>query len=684
MPLDEYRRKRDARRTPEPVPDDTAGPDGPGDRFVVQEHHATALHWDLRLERDGVLASWAVPKGLPTDSETVRMAVRTEDHPLEYLDFHGEIPRGEYGGGRMTVWDAGRYDTEKWTEREVAFVLHGDRARGRYVLLHRPGERENRWLLRRTREQPDPGDEAGDPLPRDPVLAVPTPAGSLPTGDGWRVRPVFGGRRVLVRVDGGRLTLRPVDADGVPGDPIDTPAGLRDLGPALGAGGHLLDAELTERGELWVADVLHTGGRDVRTRPLGERRVLLEALPLEGPHRRAAPLYPNAPGLLEAVSSQGLPGLLAVREGSAYPGPDDASGDWREVRLGRARHESGTTRDDAARTTRHDVTRSTTGRGAAGSATRRSGSGTGRSGHDGYRRAALSNPDKVLYPATGTTKADVLAHYLAVAEAMLPHVESRPATLKRWPDGVEGPSFFEKNVSRHAPPWIRTARVGTPGGRSESADFAVLTDVEGLAWAANLAALELHVPQWRLGRRDGRHPPDRVVFDLDPGEGTSVVDCCRVARWLADLLDGLGLPVYPSTSGGKGMQLYLPVRVTEPERTSEFAREVAERLAAEHPREVVAVMTKARRRGKVFVDWSQNNTAKTTIASYSLRGRERPTVATPVTWDEVDACRDPEDLVFTCADLPARLDTHGDLMRPLLDTGGFRLPRSGAVADLPR
>ncbi|MEU6700886.1 non-homologous end-joining DNA ligase [Pseudonocardia sp. NPDC046786] len=648
MPLEEYRRRRDPRRTPEPVPEtdpDPATPDG--GRFVVQEHHATALHWDLRLERGGVLVSWAVPKGLPEDAGTVRMAVRTEDHPLEYLDFQGEIPRGEYGGGRMSVWDSGSYETEKWTDREVAVVLHGERATGRFVLLHRPDERQDRWLLRRTREQPPGARTSGAPLPRDPALAVPSRAARLPSGDDWWVRPVFGGRRVLVRSDGGRLTLHPVGDDGVPGDPIDPPGRLRELGPALGAGGHLLDAELTGRGELWVADVLHTGGRDVRALPLGDRRALLDALPLEGPHRRPAPLYPNAGAqLLDAVRAQGLPGVIAVRAGSAYPAAGAPSDDWREVPVGGSR----------TRGARHA---------------------------DGYGRAALSNPDKVLYPATGTTKADVLGHYLAVAEAMLPHLDGRPATLKRWPDGVGASSFFEKNVSRHAPSWLRTARVGTPGGRSESADFAVIADAEGLAWAANLAALELHVPQWRLGPRDARHPPDRVVFDLDPGEGTTVVDCCRVALRLRALLAEHGLPVHPSTSGGKGMQLYLPVRVTRPERTSEFAREVAERLAAEHPRDTVAVMARARRRGKVFVDWSQNNTAKTTIASYSLRGRELPTVATPLTWDEVEACRDPGELVFTLDDLPGRLDTHGDLMRPLIDTDGFRLPRGGAVAELP-
>jgi len=291
-------------------------------------------------------------------------------------------------------------------------------------------------------------------------------------------------------------------------------------------------------------------------------------------------------------------------------------------------------------------------------------------------RAKLTNPDKVLYPLTGTTKSDVLAHYLAVAEVMLPHLADRPVTMVRWPDGVERSSFFEKDVSRHAPSWIRTARVGTPGGRSESADFPLIDDVDGLAWAANLAALELHVPQWRIGPRGGHHPPDLVVFDLDPGEGTTVVDCARVAERIADHLAADGLVAYPRTSGGKGMQLYLPVTVTRPEQTSEFAKALAEEMAAETPRQVIAVMNKARRRGRVFVDWSQNNPHKTTIASYSLRGRARPTVATPVTWDEVRAARKPEDLTFTLDDLPARLAEHGDLLSPLF-TDTQRLPRRG-------
>jgi len=180
----------------------------------------------------------------------------------------------------------------------------------------------------------------------------------------------------------------------------------------------------------------------------------------------------------------------------------------------------------------------------------------------------------------------------------------------------------------------------------------------------------------QLGPRDGRQLPDLVVFDLDPGEGTTVVDCARVAERLADRLAADGLRGYPRTSGGKGMQLYLPVTVSRPERTSEFAKALAEDLARETPGNVTAVMAKARRRGKVFVDWSQNNPHKTTIASYSLRGRARPTVATPLSWDEVRACRRPEDLVFTAADLPARIAEHGDLLAGLLGEPQ-RLPRRG-------
>jgi bifunctional non-homologous end joining protein LigD len=638
VPLDEYRRKRDARRTPEPIPaDDPVAPEGSGHRFVIQEHHARRLHWDVRLERDGVLVSWAVPKGLPTDPDTVRLAVRTEDHPIEYLEFSGEIPAGEYGGGTMTIWDSGTYETEKWNPREVIVQLSGERAAGRFVFIRtdREGGKDN-WLLRRSDRD---GERA--PLPHDarPMLATP---GELPADGEWWLQVGFGGRRVIVRADGGRVRI--TDAEG---DEVAAPS-LRALGPSLGATQALLDAELVDGAEgayLWIADVLHVEGRDVCGLPLRERRALLERLPLDGPRWRPAPVFPGAgPEVVAAAKQQNLPYVVAKDPDSPYE-PGRTSTRWVQVATGVAAPEE-----------------------------RRSATSTGS--RAGFGRATLSNPGKVLYPLTGTTKADVLAHYLAVADVMLPHLRDRPVTLVRWPDGVERASFFEKDVSRHAPRWLRTARVGTPGGRSENADFPLIDDAEGLAWAANLAALELHVPQWRVGPRGAQQLPDLVVFDLDPGEGTTVVDCARVAERIAERLAGDGLVAYPRTSGGKGMQLYLPVTVSRAEQTSEFAKALAEDLARESPSRITAVMAKARRRGKVFVDWSQNNPYKTTIASYSLRGRARPTVATPVTWDEVRACRRPDDLTFTAADLPARIAEHGDLLAPLF-TEPQRLPRRG-------
>lgn len=297
------------------------------------------------------------------------------------------------------------------------------------------------------------------------------------------------------------------------------------------------------------------------------------------------------------------------------------------------------------------------------------------------RNVRLTNPDKVLYPSTSFRKRDVLEHYLTVAEFMLPHLAGRPVTLRRWPDGVGGTPFFEKNVSRHAPDWVRTVRLASPGSSrgTDSIDYPLIDDAAGLAWVANLAALELHVPQWRVGPRGGRRAPDLLVFDLDPGEGATIVDCARVALRLRDVLAEDGLTGYPRTSGGKGMQLYAAVHVSDAEQTSAYAKLLAEQLTAEDPSRVTAVMARQRRKGKVFIDWSQNNPAKTTVASYSLRGRELPTVATPVTWDEVGGCRRPEDLLFTAGDLPGRLADHGDLMAPLLAEGP-KLPARAPAA----
>jgi bifunctional non-homologous end joining protein LigD len=279
------------------------------------------------------------------------------------------------------------------------------------------------------------------------------------------------------------------------------------------------------------------------------------------------------------------------------------------------------------------------------------------------RTLKLTNLDKVLYPASGFTKGEVIDHFVAVAEPMLAHMADRPITRKRWPDGVGAQPFFEKNVPRGTPDWVRTVFIAEHG--DDGVEYVVGADLPTVVWLANLAALELHVPQWTVGPRGGIRHPDLVVFDLDPGPPATIVECCRVALLLQERLGGDGLEAWPKTSGNKGAQLYVPIEPATGGRTSEYAKALAARLAAEHPDLVVSTMNKAARKAKVFIDWSQNNPAKTTIAPYSLRGTDRPQVSTPLTWDEVEAARSPEDLVFGPADVQTRLEEIGDLLEPM-------------------
>jgi len=286
----------------------------------------------------------------------------------------------------------------------------------------------------------------------------------------------------------------------------------------------------------------------------------------------------------------------------------------------------------------------------------------------GERTLAVTNLQKVLYPEIGWSKADVIDYYANIGPTMLPYVQGRPVTFKRYPDGVDGQSFFEKNTARNAPEWI--AHAVLPATRSTKdrteLDYAILDDLPSIVWAANLAALELHVPQWRVGTKKQPLAPDLMVFDLDPGPPATIVECSQVALLVREVLAEDRLTAYAKTSGSKGMQLYVGVKVRDPERTSAYAKSLAERLATEHPDLIVSQMAKNLRPEKVFIDWSQNNPAKTTVAPYSLRARPEPTVSTPISWDEVDGCRSPADLRFLASEVLARVEEHGDLFEGLL------------------
>jgi bifunctional non-homologous end joining protein LigD len=280
------------------------------------------------------------------------------------------------------------------------------------------------------------------------------------------------------------------------------------------------------------------------------------------------------------------------------------------------------------------------------------------------RRLRLSNLDKVLYPATGFTKGQVIDYYTRVAPFVVPHLRGRALTLRRYPNGVDAPHFFEKQKPSHAPEWV-ASRAITAGDRD--IDFVLCDDLPTLVWLANLADLELH-PSLALAEDPDR--PTVVAFDLDPGEPAALAQCCEVALLLRDVLSQLDLDCRPKTSGSKGMQLYVPLNTPVTyDDTKPFAHGVARLLEKQHPKLVVSSMAKAVRKGKVFIDWSQNDRHKTTVGVYSLRARERPTVSAPLRWEEVEGVAeggDPDSLVFEAPEMLERVGQAGDLFEPVL------------------
>jgi bifunctional non-homologous end joining protein LigD len=760
--LEQYRAKRSAGKTPEPMGDEQSAEDGR--RFVVQEHHATRLHWDLRFERDGVAVSWAIPNGLPEAPKDNRLAVHTEDHPLEYLDFEGDIPKGEYGAGSMRVWDRGTYEELKWEPRKVEVRFHGERLQGRYALfpIDKDAEPKN-WLIHRMDPPADPA--AGEPMP-DRLVPMLARTGTLPRDDEhWAFEIKWDGVRAICQSEPGRLRLHSRNL-------LDITPRYPEIGRLNRALSHhraVLDGEVVALdaqgrpsfGALQrrmhvtadaavrrlaketpvtyvIFDLLWLDGHSLMELPYAERRARLQELGLGDGERWRVPDYVSGHGaqLLEATAQQGLEGVLAKRLDSPYE-PGRRSTAWLKIKNvsrqevviggwvpgdGKRRDRIGAlligVREDGE--LRH-VGRVGTGfteaeldrlagllgplerdtspfapggpkipRGAVfvepelvaevefrewtegGQLRAPSYKGlrddkpadlvvreeaTATVAEVGGRQVKLSNLDKVLYPEVGFAKRDVIDYYARVAPAVLPHLEGRALTLKRYPNGVDAAYFYEKNAPSHRPEWVTTARVG-------DIDYVVVEDEATLVWLANLADLELHTS---LALAADPERPTLVAFDLDPGPPATIVECCRVAELLQGMFDGLGLRCFAKTSGSKGMQVYLPLngQATFAE-TKAFAKAVAELLAREEPGLVVARQTTSARAGKVLVDWGQNDDGKTTINAYSLRAMARPTASTPVSWDEVKATRRPEDLAFEAADVLRRVDDHGDLFASVL------------------
>jgi bifunctional non-homologous end joining protein LigD len=297
------------------------------------------------------------------------------------------------------------------------------------------------------------------------------------------------------------------------------------------------------------------------------------------------------------------------------------------------------------------------------------------------KRLKLSNLEKVLYPAVGFTKGQVVDYFVRISPVLLPHLKGRPLTLKRYPNGVNAMFFYEKNCPEHRPEWVQVAAVWS-AGNNKWMNYCLAQDLPTLVWAANLADLELHT-SLSLGKEILR--PTFIVFDLDPGEPANMVHCCQVGLWVREVFSQLGLESFAKTSGSKGLQIYVPLNTPVTyDDTKPFAHELARLLERQHRELVVSDMKKALRVGKILVDWSQNDDHKTTICVYSLRAKERPTVSTPVTWDEVENClakKDPNLLVFDSAQVLERVKQYGDLFEPVLKLKQ-KLPPIEALADV--
>ena len=825
--LDRYRDKRDPLRTPEPF-----GPRGAAAAvadplaprpFVVQKHAARRLHWDFRLELDGTLRSWAVPKGPSYDPADKRMAVEVEDHPIEYADFEGTIPAGNYGAGAVIVWDQGtwipRADPRAGLEKgKLVFELVGYKLRGEWTLVRTRREGgKHQWLLMkhrdalagpgrkvaeesvltgRTLEEVARGDDRaaaaiaearrlGAPARRSdgpeerPMLAELADAPF--TDPAWLFELKYDGYRVLARREGGQAVLRyrsgddatalfpelaralallPADAtldgelvvlaaDGRPSfqalqqraqlrAPLPSPASRGDGGP--GTWRAVARAALERPVTLFAFDLLSLGPLDLRPLPLRERkRILASLVPRLGPVRYAEHVDGRGEDLYREVRARGLEGIVAKRADAPYRAGRSPA--WRKIRVERVGDFAvvGFTRPRGARegigalllavregegwrfagsvgSGLDDRTLSEL-HAALGSAARHTPPSAGpvprgrgntwveprvvvevrfkewteegllrqpvflrvrddkrpeeavredRLPHEeppappapparaarkpepgAGRRVEVSNPDKVFFPAEGITKGDLVAYYREIAPFMLPWLKDRPTVLTRFPDGIEGKSFFQKDAPEWRPPWIRTVAIENDEGKV--LEHFLVDDEDGLAWIANLGVIPIHV---QASRADAPDRPDWCVVDLDPKEAP-FAHVVRLARALRDLCRSIGLPSYPKTTGQKGLHVLVPVgRQLTHAQARTLGELLARALEQRHPDIATTARALGSRGGRVYLDFLQNGDGKTIAAPYAVRPRPGAPVSTPLRWSEVDGRLDPAR--FTIRTVPAR------------------------------
>lgn len=768
--LAEYRARRDFTKTAEPS---GAGRAAAGSRFVTQHHWARREHFDFRLEIDGVLKSWAVTKGPSARPATKRLAIRTEDHPLDYASFEGVIPQGEYGAGTVQLWDRGPFEALSSNTLQALDTgvfkmrLHGKRMKGDWALVRlkpRDGEKRERWLLIKDRDDFAETDDTlaqryetsvATGLTRDEIAAAKAPKKrhappldrqharraaarfippqlcdvrkAAPAGKDWLHEMKYDGYRLQLVLADGKAQLYTREGH----DWTDRFAGLRKTGEALEASSAVIDGEAvvfdedgvsdfpalvealkTKRGGVALAafDLLHLNGEDLRGLPLVERKRRLKRLL---GRKKSAIVYADhvigaGPAFLEKALQGGAEGIVSKRVDAPYKSGrstrwvkvkgrrrDDVTViGWTPSDRGRAfaslvvaREENGKliyaglvgTGFDAA--TQADLlerllplARASAPQSVANidAAPRRvkwvepgliievamAGWTTGEQVRQGAflgvredRTAELAsaraqaqtrprakapdadlsrltNPDKAMYPEARVTKREIAEYFVKIAPRLMPHLEQRPVSLVRAPEGLAGARFFQRHPLRGMTRGLSTVA----GGRSKR-DYLRIEDVDGLVTCAQFGVLEIH--GWGA-RADALEKPDRLVFDLDPDEDLPFAEVKKAAVDVRDFLAAAGLESFPMASGGKGLHVVVPLAAHEDWPTIEaFCEGFARCIARENPERWVAVMTKARRKGKIFLDYLRNKRTATAIMPYSLRARPEASIAMPLSWREL-------------------------------------------------
>lgn len=672
-PLQEYRQKRDFDATPEP----RAAPPTPrrDDVFVVHRHEARQLHYDLRLEHAGVLKSWAVPRGFSFDPADKRLAVRTEDHPLEYEHFHGRIPKGQYGAGTMTIWDHGTYSLVKipsWDEAmqrgELKVVLRGRRLRGEWHLV-RTQQAKNSWLLFKSRDvySGHARDSAlGIDLDAAAATDVPLDAPAMRwhgergafRDPAWLFEMEFPGRRCRIEKHFGEvrasLALPAVIVDAVrtlaceravvDGVLVALDAAGR---PAAAATDLALGGGEATTLACYAFDLLQWEDYDLRGLPLLDRKAALRTLVPPQPRLLFVDhVAGDGEALLRAIVAAGLPAAIGKRGDSRYEGGPQAA--WTRVLP--------------------DATAPLPPTGTA--AVRQQTAAT-------PKHFRPTNLGKVYWPAEGFTKGDLIAYYQAVADVLLPHLRDRPVHLNRFPDGIDGKSFYQREVKEGTPDWVRTTPIPHDGA---IVPHHVIDDLETLLFAANLGSIDLH--PW-LSRAGSLDEPDWAVLDLDP-KSAPFAHVVRIARAAGRLLRGIGLRPLLKTSGKNGMHVFVPLqRGYSYDHSRMFTEAVARVLVRELPDIATVERLPDRRDGKVYLDFLQNRRSQTIVPPYAVRPVRGASVSAPLAWDELeDEALSPRN--FTIQTMPRRVTAQGDLFRRALEDRQDLLPAIAALESVLR